>query len=56
MPDVIYGVTWNNQNVLNYTYDNLGRLTNKTIPLYSEEAVSESLNTTYTYYDVNDST
>ncbi len=55
MPDVIYGVTWNNQNVLNYTYDNLGRLTNKTIPLYSEDAVSESLNTTYTYYDVNDS-
>ena len=55
MPDVIYGVTWNNQNVLNYSYDNLGRLTNKTIPLYSEEAVSESLNTTYTYYDVNDS-
>ena len=55
MPDVIYGVTWNNRNVLNYTYDNLGRLTNKTIPLYSEEAVSESLNTTYTYYDVNDS-
>lgn len=54
MPDVIYGVTWNGKNVLNYTYDSLGRLTNKTIPLDSEDAVIESLDTTYTYYDVND--
>ena len=54
MPDVIYGVTWNNKNVLNYTYDSLGRLTSKSTPLTSENAVVDNINTTYEYYDVND--
>lgn len=54
MPDVIYGVTWNGNNVLNYTYDSLGRLTSKSTPLTSENAVVDNINTTYEYYDVND--
>ena len=54
MPDVIYGVTWNNKNVLNYTYDSLGRLTSKSTPLTSENAVVDNIDTTYTYYDVDD--
>lgn len=45
MPDVIYGVTWNGNNVLNYTYDSLGRLTNKN--------VNSVLNNNYSYVDVN---
>ena len=27
MPDVIYSVTWNGTEKVNYTYDSLGRLT-----------------------------
>ena len=54
MPDVIYGVTWNGKNVLNYTYDSLGRLTSKSTPLTSENATVDNINTTYEYYDVND--
>ena len=54
MPDVIYGVTWNGNNVLNYTYDSLGRLTNKSTPLTSENATVDNINTTYEYYDVDD--
>ncbi len=54
MPDVIYGVTWNGKNVLNYVYDSLGRLTSKSTPLDSADAVIDSIDTTYTYYDVND--
>ena len=44
MPDVVYGVTWNGNNVLNYTYDSLGRLTNKAV---------NGVDTTYSYYDVD---
>ena len=53
MPDQIYGVTWNNKNVLNYTYDGLGRLTNKSVIL--SESEESQLNTTYEYFDVENS-
>ncbi|MBR5320881.1 MAG: DNRLRE domain-containing protein [Clostridia bacterium] len=52
MPDAIYGVTWNGNNILNYSYDGLGRLNNKSIIL--NESEESTLDTTYTYYDVND--
>ena len=52
MPDVIYGVTWNNKNVLNYTYDSLGRLTDKSVNI-AETAKDPIFDTTYSYYDVN---
>ena len=45
MPDVIYGVTWNGTEKVNYTYDSLGRLTNKN--------VNSVLNNNYSYVDVN---
>ncbi len=45
MPDVIYGVTWNGTEKVNYTYDSLGRLTNK--------KVNSVLNNNYSYVDVN---
>ncbi len=45
MPDQVYAVSWNGNNVLNYTYDDLGRLTNKAI---------NGVDTTYFYVDVND--
>ena len=45
MPDVIYGVTWNGTEKVNYTYDSLGRLTNKN--------VNSVLNNNYSYIDVN---
>lgn len=45
MPDVIYGVTWNGTEKVNYTYDSLGRLTNKKI--------NSVLNNNYSYIDVN---
>ncbi len=54
MPDQIYGVTWNGKQALNYTYDSLGRLTNKSLPLYGDDPYNETFDTTYTYYDVND--
>ena len=31
MPDQIYSVTWNGSEKVKYTYDNLGRLTDKTV-------------------------
>lgn len=43
MPDQIYGVTWNGSEKVKYTYDGLGRLTNKHVG-----AVDNS----YTYEDV----
>ena len=43
MPDQIYGVTWNGNEKVSYTYDGLGRLTNKAI---------NGVDTTYSYYDV----
>ena len=52
MPDVIYGVTWNGKNVLNYTYDSLGRLTDKSVNI-AETAKDPIFDTTYSYYDVN---
>lgn len=54
MPDQIYGVTWNGKQALNYTYDSLGRLTNKSIPIYGTSPNLPVVDTTYTYYDVND--
>ena len=52
MPDVIYGVNWNGKNVLNYTYDSLGRLTDKSVNI-AETAKDPIFDTTYSYYDVN---
>ncbi len=45
MPDQIYGVTWNDAEKVNYTYDGFGRLTNKT--------VGGKLNNRFTYEDVD---
>lgn len=50
MPDQIYGVTWNGEEKVNYTYDSLGRLTNKVVG----GNIPQPLNTTYTYVDVDD--
>ena len=51
MPDQIYGITWNNKNILNYTYDGLGRLTNKIIPIDDENNSPENdVITKYEYY------
>lgn len=51
MPDQIYGITWNNKNILNYTYDGLGRLTNKIIPIDDENNSPENdIITKYEYY------
>ena len=50
MPDQIYGVTWNDDEKVNYTYDGLGRLTNKAVG----GNVPFPLNTTYSYFDVDD--
>ena len=43
MPDQIYGVTWNGAEKVSYTYDPLGRLTNRKVG---------SFNNAYTYEDV----
>ncbi len=51
MPDQIYGVTWNGNEVVDYTYDGLGRLTNKIV---GGGVLDDPLNTTYTYVDVDD--
>ena len=45
MPDQIYGVTWNGAEKVSYTYDPLGRLTNRKIG---------SFNNAYTYEDVGE--
>ena len=39
MPDVIYSVTWNGTEKVNYTYDSLGRLTGAqgTVPNKTEK-------------------
>ncbi len=50
MPDQIYGVTWNGDEKVNYTYDSLGRLTNKVVG----GNIPQPLNTTYSYIDVDD--
>ena len=50
MPDQIYGVTWNGNEKVSYTYDGLGRLTNKAVG----GNVPFPLNTTYSYFDVDD--
>lgn len=53
MPDQIYKVSWNGQEKINYTYDGLGRLTNKSVILSaSEESQLPRLNNQYTYIDV----
>ena len=50
MPDQIYGVTWNGKEKVSYTYDPLGRLTNKKLGsfsnLYAYEDVGEDQTTT----------
>ena len=50
MPDQIYSVSWNGNEKVSYTYDALGRLTNKKIAsfnnLYSYKDVDESRTTT----------
>lgn len=50
MPDQIYGVSWNGDEKVSYTYDGLGRLTNKAVG----GNVPFPLNTTYSYFDVDD--
>ena len=45
MPDQIYGVTWNGAEKVSYTYDPLGRLTNRKIGSFSNA---------YTYEDVGE--
>lgn len=50
MPDQIYGVTWNGKEQISHTYDGLGRLTNKAVG----GNVPFPLNTTYSYFDVDD--
>lgn len=53
MPDQVYKVSWNGQEKLNYTYDGLGRLTNKTILVGGGVSdTPNTLNTQYTYFDV----
>ena len=50
MPDQIYSVTWNGKEKVSYTYDPLGRLTNKKLGsfsnLYAYEDVGEDQTTT----------
>ena len=50
MPDQIYSVTWNGKEKVSYTYDPLGRLTNKKLGsfgnLYAYEDVGENQTTT----------
>lgn len=46
MPDAIYKVNWNGDEKVAYTYDDLGRLTNKKI--------NSSLNNYYSYLNVDD--
>ena len=50
MPDQIYSVSWNGNEKVSYTYDVLGRLTNKKIAsfnnLYSYQDVDEGRTTT----------
>ena len=50
MPDQIYSVTWNGKEKVSYTYDPLGRLTNKKLAsfsnLYAYEDVGEDQTTT----------
>ena len=50
MPDQIYGVSWNGDEKVNYTYDSLGRLTNKVVG----GNIPQPFNTTYSYVDVDD--
>lgn len=50
MPDQIYGVTWNGTEKQSYTYDGLGRLTNRQIHV----SPSTMLNNTYSYVDVGE--
>ena len=45
MPDQIYGVTWNGAEKVSYTYDPLGRLTNRKVASFSNA---------YTYEDVGE--
>ena len=53
MPDQIYKVSWNGQEKLNFVYDPLGRLTNKTILVGGDDlGAPNTLNTQYTYVDV----
>lgn len=47
MPDRIYGVTWNGAEKQSYTYDGLGRLTNRQL----KPSASITLNHSYTYAD-----
>ncbi len=55
MPDQIYGVTWNGKQSLGYTYDGLGRLTNKALYVYGDDPYDETVDTEYTYVDVTGS-
>lgn len=53
MPDQVYKVSWNGQEKVNYAYDGLGRLTNKSVILSaSEESPLQRLTHQYTYVDV----
>ena len=52
MPDQIYKVSWNGQDKINYTYDGLGRLTNKSVLVGGGDPDAPKLNNIYTYQDV----
>lgn len=53
MPDQVYKVSWNGQEKVNYAYDGLGRLTNKSVILSaSDESPLQRLTHQYTYVDV----
>ena len=47
MPDQIYGVTWNGNEKIGYSYDGFGRITDKTVM----PSLSKTLHNRYTYYN-----
>ena len=51
MPDQIYSVTWNGKNAVSYTYDILGRLTDKVI---GGGVIPSPLHNIYTYVNVDE--
>ncbi len=53
MPDQIYGVSWNGEEKLSYTYDGLGRLTNKALKV-KDDPENGTLNMGYVYEDVGE--
>ena len=53
MPDQIYGVSWNGEEKLSYTYDGLGRLTNKALKV-KDDPENGTLNMGYVYEEVGE--